>query len=93
MRNGYHAAVRQLMSPVLPDEYADFVKARLGQCSVSTQRLVLALPFGNGNGNGDVGRVHLCQEKQKELGIEDEACAKPRRCRFFSDTSNSTGVT
>ena len=51
MRNGYHAAVRQLMSPVLPDGYAGFMKAHLGQCSVCTQRLVLTLPFGN----GDVG--------------------------------------
>lgn len=89
MRNGYHAAVRQLMSPVLPDGYAGFMKAHLGQCSVCTQRLVLTLPFGN----GDVGEVHLCREKQTEIGIEDEECATPRRCRFFSDASNTKGVT
>lgn len=63
MRNGYHAAVRQLMSPVLPDGHAGFMKA------------------------------HLCQEKKKELGIEEGECAMPQRYRFFSDASNSTGVT
>ncbi|MBB4519907.1 hypothetical protein [Paraburkholderia fungorum] len=49
---------------------------------------MLTLPFGN----SDVGEVHLCREKQTEIGIEDEACATPRRCRFFSDASNTKGV-
>jgi hypothetical protein len=83
VRNGYHAAVRDLMSPILPEGYSGFVKAHLGQCSVCKGRVVTELPFGN----GDRGEVHLCRFRGKELGIEDEECATRRRCRSFEARS------
>jgi hypothetical protein len=79
MANRYHATVRLLMSPVLPDGYAGFKKAHLGQCSSCQERLVTVLRFWN----GDSGEVHLCQRYRKELGTEDEESASRKSCRGF----------
>ncbi|WP_321935226.1 hypothetical protein [Paraburkholderia sp. J8-2] len=79
MRNGYHATVKYLLSPVLPEGYAGFIKAHLGQCGTCSKRRVMELPFGNGTR----GEVHLREAKRKELGLEDERCATTRRCRSY----------
>lgn len=81
MANRYHATVRLLMSPVLPEGYNGFKKAYLGQCSQCWHRIVRVLPFWN----GDEGEVHLCQHYRKELGIEDAEFASHRRCPYFSE--------
>ena len=86
MANAYHATVRQLMSPVLPEGYHGFIKAHLGQCSQCRGRRVVELPFGN----GDRGEVHLCEPKRKELGLEDESCATTRRCRSYIPPENAS---
>ena len=80
MRNAYLGTSAYLLSPILPEGYSGFQKPHLGQCSACTHRRVSELPFGNGN----LGEVHLCAVKRKELGIEDEACATRRRCKAFS---------
>lgn len=88
MRNAYLATSAYLLSPILPEGYAGFMKPHLGQCSECAQRLVTELPFGNGTR----GEVHLCKAKRKELGIEDEQCATKRRCHSFAPASGVNGV-
>lgn len=84
MGNAYHGTAAYLLSPILPEGYAGFVKPHLGQCSVCSKRVVTELRFGNGAN----GEVHLCEAKRKELGIEDEQCATRRRCRIFEPVSD-----
>jgi len=55
VRNSYHATVKFLLSPVLPEGYTGFIKAHLGQCGTCSRRRVTELPFGNGTR----GEVHL----------------------------------
>jgi hypothetical protein len=88
MRNGYHATVKYLMSPVLPEGYSGFIKAHLGQCGTCAKRIVTELPFGN----GERGEVHLCEAKMKELGLEDESCATKRRCRDYMPMRSTTSA-
>jgi hypothetical protein len=87
MTNRYHGIIRQLMSPILPEGYQGFMKARLGQCSTCQERCVVELPFFN----GDQGEVHLCQRYRKELGLEDGYCATHRRCRDHRTASEGAG--
>jgi hypothetical protein len=84
MENGYHATVKALLSPILPDGYAGFMKPHLGQCSTCARRIVTELQFGNGTR----GEVHLCEVKRKELGIEDDRCATRRKCSSFAPNNN-----
>ena len=74
MHNAYQAT--------LPEGYAGFRKAHLGQCSLCVNRLVTELPFGNRTR----GEVHLCTVRRTELGIEGDGCGTTRRCRLFALT-------
>ena len=69
MRNGYHAAIKYLMYPILPEGFSGFSSAHFGQCSRCANRVVTELPYGDGGS----GVVVLCTVKRKAIaGGDDE---------------------
>ena len=80
MHNAYHATIKYLMTPILPEGFSGFSTAHFGQCSQCANRVATELPYGDGGR----GEVNLCTVKRKAIGPLGESCATRRRCRSFS---------